>query len=328
MIKRLLTYISPSLFKKISLLKFNWKYHSWRNTKNKKQVIICFDAYGLHGGLVDRLKGIISVYYLSKIYGYDFKINFTHPYHLQDYLIPAAYDWYTDIKDLSWNVFNTKFIDARNTDTELALIQKTFKKGKRKIFIYTNIDFLPQIIKKAAESNVIWSNLFSELFSFSPNLIERVDSYSTEYHISSSAVGIHTRFTTLLGDFEDVTERWLSSSEQVILMQKVWCQIKELYIKENWNQLILFSDSIRFLEFAKFKNAENNAIDLIILPGNPSHSDRSSVITDGYFKSFLDFMMMSRLSAMYSLVTDKMYPSAFPAYAAKLADSPFRLIQF
>ena len=49
---------------------------------NHATIIICFDGVVSHGGLLDRLKGVISFYEVAKKKNVDFKIHFNHPFHL------------------------------------------------------------------------------------------------------------------------------------------------------------------------------------------------------------------------------------------------------
>ena len=57
-------------------ISINWK---------KKTYIYIADGRTPHGGLSDRFRGIFSIYAFCKIYGYDFKINWIHPFNLVDY---------------------------------------------------------------------------------------------------------------------------------------------------------------------------------------------------------------------------------------------------
>ena len=52
--------------------KLIWKYYRpflWLKKKNKGLYVFCADGKFLHGGMFDRLKGIISIYALAKAQG-------------------------------------------------------------------------------------------------------------------------------------------------------------------------------------------------------------------------------------------------------------------
>ncbi len=51
------------------------------------------DRETFHGGMCDRFKGIISLYAYCKYLGKPFRIKYTYPFRLEDYLLPASYDW-------------------------------------------------------------------------------------------------------------------------------------------------------------------------------------------------------------------------------------------
>ncbi|HRQ30126.1 MAG TPA: hypothetical protein PLU49_08640 [Saprospiraceae bacterium] len=60
-------------------------------------------------GLTDRFKGMVSLYALSKATHSNFKILFTHPFNLTDYLIPNQYDWIPDVTELSNSVWDVRY---------------------------------------------------------------------------------------------------------------------------------------------------------------------------------------------------------------------------
>lgn len=50
--------------------------------------IAMVDGEAYHGGLCDRFKGIISLYAYCKCSGLPFRIRYTYPFRLEDYLAP------------------------------------------------------------------------------------------------------------------------------------------------------------------------------------------------------------------------------------------------
>ena len=49
-----------------------------------------------HGGMFDRLKGLITIYAISKALGKPFKLSWSYPFVLSKYLEPNEYDWPID----------------------------------------------------------------------------------------------------------------------------------------------------------------------------------------------------------------------------------------
>ena len=71
---------------------------------NKRSTVIYMaNGYTWHGGLADRLKGIVSLYAWCSDHSKPFKINFCHPFRLHNYLIPNEYDWQIADEDISYN---------------------------------------------------------------------------------------------------------------------------------------------------------------------------------------------------------------------------------
>ncbi|NJM79316.1 MAG: hypothetical protein HC854_06280 [Flavobacterium sp.] len=81
------------LYKRIKLLLFYLPKLTFNKTTSNKTIIICFDGVFAHGGFVDRLKGMISFYEVSKQLDYDFKIHFSHPFQLDYFFKPNEINW-------------------------------------------------------------------------------------------------------------------------------------------------------------------------------------------------------------------------------------------
>lgn len=64
-----------------------------------------------HPGLADRLKAIVSCYYIAMENGLDFKIIFNHPFKLIDYLQPNKVNWECEESDLCFSIINSRTFD-------------------------------------------------------------------------------------------------------------------------------------------------------------------------------------------------------------------------
>src|SRR5665647_1412423 len=82
--------------------RFFWKTHKYLtpyynknnslpSTQNKT-LIYMLDGRAYSGGISDIIKGIISMFKFSKEIGFDFRINFSYPYNLQEYYEPNLYN--------------------------------------------------------------------------------------------------------------------------------------------------------------------------------------------------------------------------------------------
>jgi len=83
------------LFKELLLTtKIAFKSKELGKPKTKSPIYVAMiDGEAYHGGMCDRFKGIISLYAYCKYLGKPFRIKYTYPFKLEDYLQPAAYDW-------------------------------------------------------------------------------------------------------------------------------------------------------------------------------------------------------------------------------------------
>ncbi len=111
-------------------------------------------------------------------------------------------------------------------------------------------------------------------------------------------------------------------------MKTVWKKMMDIYKGYKLKHVLLFSDSIRFIEFVKRESIKNSEMNISIVPGVPAHSDRSGNDEETYLKTFLDFYFLSETKQIFLFKTGKMYASAFSKYAAIVSGSPFHLIEF
>lgn len=97
--------------------------------RNKEPLVIAmFNGTRYQGGLVDRLRGIMTTYQFCKENGLDYRIHFTTPCRLEEYLEPNRYDWRIADEDVSFNLNDSMpiHIDLSGIDPE-----KDFRFTKR-----------------------------------------------------------------------------------------------------------------------------------------------------------------------------------------------------
>jgi len=326
-LKKLIKHLIPTIYHQFSLRKFHFKNHNLF-TRTDSEIIICFDKFGYHGGFVDRLKGIISVYHLAQKYNYKFKIYFNHPFHIDLFFNENRFKWKTNKSDLDWSFLSTKFIYAMDDLSIGDSIIQEMKKGHRKIFIYTNLDLLSKIYFNGEDLIKIWGQTFNELFIPTIFLSEKLLSAERTLNLKPFPIAIHTRFTNLLGDFDDVTERFIKEDEKESFLRKNWEKIKEIHELHNQKQLIIFSDSRYFLDYVDKKILEEYKSNIIVNPGQPIHSDRAGGTVDDYSKAIEDFILLSYCEFVYLLKTGDMYSSSYSKYATYLSNSEFKQINF
>ena len=292
-----------------------------RAQNERKQVICMFDGRMHHGGLADRLRGIISTYYVCKQKGYDFRIYFVHPFCLEDFLVPNKVDWRIKGSDISYHSQDAApmFCGSNGTFVERGFQELWFKKkfgeDYAQVHVYTNALLLPR--------GRGFHDLFEELFRPSKALEEALKRYMEP--LSEGYYAITLRFQQLLGDFQEGHYATLSSVEQQALMDRCVAQIQKIYHGlKNKKRILVTSDSSRFLDYADDK------LDFVyVVHGTLAHMDwQTDIPFDVNLKSFVDLLMISRAKCAYLLQTGKMYNSGFPRRAAQIGGIPFHHVRF
>lgn len=309
-----------SLFQKYILIFIYYcRKISLSKGSDKGRIIICFDGLFPHGGLVDRLKGIVSFYEVAKLRDYDFYIHFSHPFSLTHFLIPNKLNWVINRAELKFNPFTTKIFYLMN-NFDVDPLKKVKSCNAKTIFVYSNIDYLGTIYDKntQAENNKIWHDNYTDLFSVSNELNKEIQSFPIEKRIV-----FHTRFTSLMGDFKDTTDRVLEESAKQILIEKVVKKICEIEILKSNKKIYVLSDSILFLNYIKSHTHFN------VLDGSPKHIDIKNDKDDlsTHLKTFSDFYFMALSDEIYLLNIDSMHNSGFSKYAAIVGSKTFAVLK-
>ncbi len=292
-----------------------------RATNKTKQIICMLDGRRPHGGLADRLRGIVSTYYIAKQLGYDFRVNFVHPFPLIDYLVPNKVDWRISQEELCYNSEDAEpmFCGSQATHVETwfqkTWIRKRCLKAHKQLHVYTNAHVL---------TNKKYSLIFSELFKPSERLENALTYYRKQLE-SENYITISLRFIGLLGDFYEKDERYITPEEQEVLMQRCVEKIQQIHQKYAPTQKVLLtSDSTRFLHYASERLAF-----IYYIPGEVVHIDYQDATSDDTnMKLFVDMFMISRSERAFLLQTGKMYNSGFPRRAAQMGGVPFKHIRF
>ena len=302
--------------KQLKLLRFHAKQKSNKRF-DKKRIIVCFNGQIPHGGLVDRLKGIVSFYEIAKVLDYDFFIQFNNPFALDTFLEPNKVQWQIKDEDVTYNSKSTKLVYVINdfNVNPLTLI----KESKADTFlVYANIDYLnkihPEVTATDLESK--WRTNFNSLFKKTDLLESSLKGVENDKYIA-----FHTRFTTLMGDFKDTTALVLPKDEKEALILQLQKKIQSI-LKNNDTKCYGFSDSIQFLNTIKEKEP------ICLVEGNPFHMDNfdTNASLEGHLKTLLDFFMLSESDTVYFLKVGKMYHSSFSKYAAIVGNTPFKTI--
>jgi hypothetical protein len=279
-----------------------------------------------HGGLSDRIHGILSVYKFCKENNFDFRINFIHPFNLQNYFAPNSYNWTIEENLVSYNIKESiplwfycthrKYGISLEDDNQLQyryLFRNIKKANCKQYHIYTNAHFCEE-----HSFNSLFHELFKPSFRLQAAVDEQIESISSDFE------AMVFRFQNLLGDFRERNFPALNNREQEKLIERCILKIKEIKKTMDASQLLLItSDSGKFLSDVK-------KLDYVrIVPGRIVHM---SYTTDNSFelhlKSFIDLMVLSNAKKVILLCTGKMYHSGFAKTAALINGVDYEEIFF
>lgn len=285
-------------------------------------VATIFDGKIQVGGLADRLRGILSTYYICKKTGRPFKLHFVSPFNLELFLVPNQYDWRCKEHELCFDKHFTSVLPLFTTRDGLYQSKKQeqwlynhISRTDRQCHVYTNALFSYEYDYK---------QLFFELFKPSDALQQTLDHYRDI--LGASYISISCRFLDLLDDFNETQaiNASLTDVEKRALIERVLYEIDKLHLQYPNRTILCNSDSITFLnEAAKMDYT-------YVVPGEITHLEGMVKRDDYqlYEKTFVDFFLIAKASHIYLLKTGLMYDSGFPYAASKLYGKPFDKIVF
>lgn len=288
----------------------------------KEGVIFMCDGKLQHGGLTDRLRGLLTTFENVQNRGLPFFINWNSPFKLENYLQPNEIDWRISPEQISYNkryafpvilwecVADKHRALANKLQLSLALVNR-----KKQVHVYSNSN----------NSKGQYATLYSKLFKPSPLLENEINNHLNK--LGSHYWSFSFRFQQLLGDFKDICGVTLSPSEQESLINHVKSEVEQV-IKElpaNYRVLVA-SDSMRFIDAIKELDSRIYSVE-----GRISHVDidaNADVNSDIWLKTFLDNQLIMNAEKVFLFKTGQMYNSGFPRFAAEVGGKPFILHEF
>lgn len=274
-------------------------------------MIVCLcDGRMFHGGPTDRLRGILTTYREAKRSGIPFYISWRSPFNLEDYYIPAGFDWRIDPDKLIYDKrdsFPLIIEDEPNLYAKWR-IKRGVKINVSQLHVYSNAD----------NARGEYSELFREVFRPSEALQKEVD-----IHLEKLGPRFHAftfRFLQLLGDFKDWYQVTLPEEERIRLMDKVVDEFHKLISKiPEGYKILVTSDSSRFLQ--RIKNEDER---IYIVPGEVKNIDLLKGEHQGaWMKTFVDQQLLMHAEKVVLMRTGDMFKSGFPRFAAEVGGAQF-----
>ena len=276
-----------------------------------RQGIVCmYDGRILHGGLTDRLRGVLSTYREARRRRIPFYISWTHPFRLEDYLEPTLVDWRIPVESLTYSsrvAFPVMIQDCRKLSNALRL-RAALRRRLPQTHVYSN----------SYNAKGEYASLYRELFQPTASLRREVEFHRR--HLGDNYVSFSFRFLQLLGDFEDVCGETLPPYEQTALLGRVTDEFRRMLtaVPPEWRVLVA-SDSRRFLSIAPSVDHR-----IYVVKGDVKHVDvGASEGSDVWMKTFVDQQLISGARKVWLMRTGKMYRSGFPSFAAEVGGVPF-----
>lgn len=302
--------------------KFLWKYYlkadRTKGKVDKNRYVFMVDGLRGHGGMFDRLKGLITIYAIAKAQQKKFAIHFDYPFKLENYLQPAYYDWRLEDDEPVRHWPESSPLIAYG---EYANPKRLMKNRRRETHFYYGYNSLDDV-NAHFSTDFKWGDLYHELFKPTPYLQKHIDFYKKD--IGERYIVVHTRFLNLLGDkMETDINPILPESKREALKNKILKKIEKLIsLYDDATKVMLASDSMHFLEYMQEMMPR-----VYVIPGNVKHIDTAGHTDDSEnIKMFLDYYLISGAYHVYNIVAEGMWPSAFPEYAAKIGGKPFTRI--
>lgn len=290
---------------------------------NERKVVFCpFEGNLEGGGLADRLRGILSTYYVCKQLNVPFRLVFNHPFKLQNYMEPNQYDWLKDGEKLRYDIpkENILILDATQ-DSPYQMRQqrrwllKNINEREGQIHVYTNAAF---------SYDYGYHEMFNALFKPTERLQNTIDHHLSI--IGPRYISISCRFLNMFGDFNETHGhiKPLSEEDRESVLCSVLRQLELLHQKHLGCKILCNSDSVTFLDRC-------NCLDYTyVIPGEVTHIDAKGSRGDykKYEKTFLDFFMIAHAEHIYILKTAGMHVTGYPYAASFIYEKPLEIVKF
>lgn len=285
-------------------------YHDGSDHPEKHGVICMCDGEIHHGGLTDRLRGILTAYREARRAGKEFYIYWNSPFELTDFLEPAGFDWRISKEEVSRAREDTSVIavDDMSPLQSLLRLRAALPKNVPQIHLYTNAD----------SARGEYRELYSQLFKPAEAVENEVARHKAL--LGEGYWAVSQRFTTLLGDFNDCTEHILSQDEQAELMHSMRDSFLELcrQIPDDV-RILITSDSVRYLDYIRDADPR-----IYIVEGEIRHIDIDNQGQESaWMKTFVDQQLLMGADTVVLMRTGRMYPSGFPRFAAEVGGARF-----
>lgn len=285
-------------------------YHDRPESVAKRGAICMLDGEIRHGGITDRLRGILTAYREARRVGLPFHILWDTPFELTDYLEPATFDWRITRGEVSRSRLNAAVVTADDMadGPSRERLRAAMRLSNPQIHLYTNAD----------SARGEYAGLYRELFRPTERLRHEVDRHRVV--LGEQYICFTARFQTLLGDFNDYLDSALTDREREAFMEIVAREFDAVALRfPDGGRILVTSDSARFLGYIATRNPR-----YYVVPGQILHTDLDTGGEgDPWLKTFTDQQLIMGARTVVRFCTGAMYPAGFPRFAAEVGGARF-----
>lgn len=284
-------------------------------------MIFTVNGYQTHGGLADRLKGMMTTYFLSKIKEMNFYNFYTYPF---DFNII----WYNpdiNITQLVVNPFKLKIHSIDSSKMKLGYEYfLNIKYKDRTNLIFSNANLLSIDL-----NNKPWQPTFTNYYMELKRLFEDKLSQNFKESYPDIVVGgyhvVHFRCMNYFGDFEDSQLPGLKEEVHDNIIDVIANKLKVQLKSSIYDPYFIIADSRKLLVALNEKGFS------VFDVGSTAHIDISGASIEDYMRGFFEFYLLEHAKSIESTVLyhkNKPFNSHYAYVASILGDVPFEKHSF
>lgn len=325
-VKRYYRALRVSISKRISGVQFEQDWKPWMpnwvgdvlltykllelKKRNPNRLIVYITPDTEMSGLADRLRTMRTAYVFAVENNLEFYIYHNNGFLLEDYFEPNEIDWRIRKEDIGKGLNRVEFrflydklekISTHNKELHLHKAMRNINEG-----------FLPDCLRSKYSD----ASVYRKLFKLSTKLHNMVDGIMRRHGIvENEYVVVHARFTNF---FEKVEMHGMVTStaqERALMLKRLTKTLFKIH-DQTGMPIVLFSDSNTFLQYP-------HAEFVSVLPGSVSHLSNSTESVNYIDKTFVDLVVMSRGTQIFSLRGENIYGGGFSLDASFLGNKPF-----
>ena len=277
-------------------------------------IYFVIDDRNCRGGMTDRLKAAVGLYYLARSNEVPYKFIHTAEFDIRDYLVPNRVDWSAEPSEVGWLPWQKRQFSYVMPFDDLP----EFEPGKQYLCRRYGGN---NILEKTGVPNwrQEWRKLFWELFRPSDLVQDAIDHIEMPERYAVE----NARFVNSLGQSEATSYNSpLPDAEQERLIDAV-LETASKCERDSDVPVVVYSDSVRFLQAAAesgFSICDPTGVGNVINRGLGEHVR---------LMLFVNMLLIAQAEQVYAIrtvdgfPTNSLYQSGYARYSAIIGGRPF-----